>query len=94
MADPLQMAPVALEGIGSFVRQRLLGTDAVYEVLDRGDQLVTCEVVRAPGLIPGTRVSLLAGAVREMARLDATELVTLGHRSAPGPFGRSGIAAP
>jgi hypothetical protein len=88
------MALVALEGIGSFVRQRLLGNDAVYEVLDHGDQLVTCEVVRAPGLVPGTRVRLLAGAVREMARLDAAELVTLGRGSAPAPFGRTGIVAP
>lgn len=94
MADHLQMLPVALDGIGSFVRQRQLGADAVYEVLDHVDQLVTCEVVRAPGLLPGTRVRLLASAVREMARPDATELVALGCRSAPGPFGRTGVATP
>jgi hypothetical protein len=88
------MALVAPQGIGSFVRQRLLGTEAVYEVLDLGDQLVTCAVVRAPGLVPGTRVRLLNAAVREMARLDAAELVTLGRGSAAAPFGRASIVAP
>ena len=88
------MLPVAPDGIGIFVRHRQLGTDAVYEVLDHVDQLVTCEVVRAPGLLPGTRVRLVASAVREMARPDATELVALGRRSAPGPLRRTGVATP
>jgi hypothetical protein len=84
------MAPASPDGIPSFVRQRMLGSDAVYEVLDDGEPLVTCEVVRAPGLRPGTRVRLLPGAVRAMAQLDASEM-TPTRRSAPGSF--AGVAA-
>ena len=86
------MAPASFDGVGRLVRQRMLGSDAVYLVLDEAEPLVTCEVVAAPGLAPGTRVRLFPDAVRAMAQLDASELTTLTHRSAPASF--AGIAAP
>jgi hypothetical protein len=57
-----------------FVRQRMLGSEAVYRVLEEGDSVVTVEVVHAPGLAQGTHIRLLARAVRAMEHLDpATE---------------------
>jgi hypothetical protein len=53
-----------------YIRQRRLGSEAVYRVLDGDDRVVTAEVVRAPGLEPGMRVRLLARAVRAMERFD------------------------
>ena len=52
------------------IRQCRLGTEAVYRVLAEDDQIVTAEVVRAPGLQPGAHVRLLASAARAMERLD------------------------
>src|ERR1700690_1983723 len=37
-----------------FLRQELLGSEAVYEILEEDDELVTAEVVSAPGLPRGT----------------------------------------
>jgi hypothetical protein len=53
-----------------YIRQRRLGSEAVYRVVDEDGRIVTAEVVRAPGLEPGTRVRLLARAVRAMERLE------------------------
>jgi hypothetical protein len=53
-----------------FIRQRMLGSEAVYRVLEEGDSVVIVEVVHAPGLARGTRIRLLARAVRAMERLD------------------------
>ena len=58
-----------------FLRQELLGSEAVYEILEEDDELVTAEVVSAPGLPRGTRVRLLAKAVRAMERGDRFEPV-------------------
>jgi hypothetical protein len=52
----------------AFVRQERLGSEAVYEVLAEDDDIVTLEVVRAPGLPCGTRVRVLADAARAMER--------------------------
>ena len=49
---------------------RLLGTTAVYRVIDLVGDLVEVEVVRAPGLISGQHVRLHASAVREMTRIE------------------------
>jgi hypothetical protein len=38
-----------------FVRQRMLGSEAVYELLEQGDETSTAVVVRAPGLAAGSR---------------------------------------
>ncbi|MGD1050296.1 MAG: hypothetical protein ABR947_04415 [Solirubrobacteraceae bacterium] len=51
-----------------FLRQELLGSEAVYEILDEDDETVTVEVVRAPGLPCGMHVRLLADAARAMER--------------------------
>jgi hypothetical protein len=53
-----------------FIRQRMLGSEAAYRVVEEDDTLVTAEVVQAPGLVPGTRVRLLARAARAMERFD------------------------
>ena len=53
-----------LEGPRCFVRQELLGSEAVYEIVEVGEQTVTAEVIFAPGLPPGKRVRLLVAAAR------------------------------
>ena len=60
-----------------FVRRSALGTEAVYELIEEGRELVTAEVVTAPGLAPGTRVRLLASAVRAMDEVEPDRLVRL-----------------
>jgi hypothetical protein len=55
-----------------YVRRRTLGTEAVYRVLDERGLIADAEVVRAPGLEPGTRVRLMARDVRRMERFDPT----------------------
>jgi hypothetical protein len=54
-----------------FVTQRLLGSEAVYEILDERAGLVTAEVVSAPGLAPGMRLRLMANAADAMERCEA-----------------------
>jgi hypothetical protein len=56
-----------------FVRTRMLGTEALYELLDEHDGLVTAEVLDAPGLAPGTRVRMLTAATRAMEAVDPAE---------------------
>jgi hypothetical protein len=51
-----------------FLRQELLGSEAVYEVIEEGDEIVTAEVVSVPGLPRGMRVELLAKAAAGMER--------------------------
>jgi hypothetical protein len=51
-----------------FIRQRMLGSEAVYRVYEEDDSVVTAEVIHAPGLAQGTRVRLLTRAVRAMER--------------------------
>lgn len=57
--------------VGEFARQVMLGSEAIYRVLDEHGQVATVEVVRAPGLAAGTRLRLMTGAVRAMTRVDA-----------------------
>ena len=52
------------------LRQRMLGSEAVYQVIGEDDGIVTAEVVSAPGLEPGMRVRMLARAAYAMERLD------------------------
>ncbi len=51
---------------GTVWRQVKLGTEAVYEVLSVGEDVVDVTVRRAPGLAPGTRVRLSRAALEEM----------------------------
>ena len=55
------------------MRNRVLGTEALYELLDAEGELVTAEVLEAPGLAAGTRLRLLASATRAMEQLDPSE---------------------
>jgi hypothetical protein len=69
-ADTQAMPFMLLERPPCFLRQELLGSEAVYEVLDEDDELVTAEVVSVPGLPRGMRVRILAKAAQAMARTD------------------------
>ncbi|MGD0385300.1 MAG: hypothetical protein ABSB73_04120 [Solirubrobacteraceae bacterium] len=66
-----------------FLRQELLDSEAVYEVVAEEDELVTAEVVRAPGLPRGMRVKLLAEAVRQMERSEHVAPSAVLEPSAP-----------
>ncbi len=71
------------------LRHRRLGTEAVYRVLAVGTNVVTVEVVRAPGLERGTRMRLMADEARAMERLNAgSEAVAATPRLRPAAFGR------
>ncbi len=64
---PSAMGSALLEGQGRYVlANTMLGTSALYEVLDEHDDVVTAEVIDAPGLPRGMRVRLLATATRAM----------------------------
>ena len=69
----------------SVLRQRLLGSEASYRVLDESDGVVTAEVLSAPGLPAGMRIRLMADALRSMERLDQPIRVT--RRRSHGPIG-------
>ena len=69
-----------------FIRQRMLGSEAVYRVLEEDDSIVVVEVIRAPGLAQGARVRLLARAARAMERFDpAAEPVADADQVATAP---------
>jgi hypothetical protein len=51
---------------GELRRHEVLGTEAVYRIVDVQGELVEVEVVRAPGLAPGRRLRLTADAVKRM----------------------------
>ena len=70
-----------LDGPGRFVRQRVLGSEAVYEVLEEADGLVLAEVVHAPGLERGTRVRFVAKAVHAMEPVELGEPAVRGART-------------
>lgn len=56
-----------------FLRQRMLGSEAVYELLERGDETSTAVVVDAPGLAAGSRIRLLTSALNAMELVPAPE---------------------
>lgn len=70
------------------VRQRLLGSEALYRVISDDGATVTAEVVEAPGLPRGMRVRLMGTAVRAMERLDLAETFAVSRRFDPSaaPF--------
>jgi hypothetical protein len=78
------MAHALLEDAPCFLRQRMLGSEAVYRVISEDGPTVMAEVVEAPGLERGTRLRLMARAVRAMERLDSTtEPIAITRRFAP-----------
>ena len=52
-----------------FLRHRALGTEAVYRILDASGPTVEVEVVRAPGLDAGARLTFTREAAQAMDRL-------------------------
>ncbi|HEY5390077.1 MAG TPA: hypothetical protein VIJ83_05930 [Solirubrobacteraceae bacterium] len=52
--------------IGAFMRHSVLGSEAVYEVLEAGEDIVTAAVVSAPGLPAGMEIRLTARDARAM----------------------------
>jgi hypothetical protein len=75
-----------------YLRNRVLGSEAVYEVLSEEGGCVTVEVIYAPGLEAGTRLRILARAAAAMERLEpATAEAARRSRftdSLPGAAGR------
>jgi hypothetical protein len=71
-----------LTGTGRFLRHSLLGSEAVYRVIEIGTDLVTAEVVEAPGLEPGTRVRMLTKAAAAMEHFDRLEPITVSRNNA------------
>ena len=69
------MSRALLEEGKCFVRHRRLGSEAVYEIIEAGDEVVTVEVVHAPGLVRGTRVRLMSTSARAMERFDIAESI-------------------
>jgi hypothetical protein len=55
-----------------------LGSEAIYEILDDRDGLITAEVVAAPGLELGMRLRMTASAARAMKRIPAPPGVLAG----------------
>jgi len=73
-----------LEDTGQLLRHRLFDTEAVYRVLEEGDQTVMAEVIVAPGLARGTHVRLMAKACRAMERLDVSaDAIAITRRFVP-----------
>jgi hypothetical protein len=68
-----------------FVRNRMLGTEALYELLDDRGELVTAQVLEAPGLTPGTRLRLLRSATRAMEQIDPGEPLFAARLAPHGP---------
>ena len=54
---------------GQLRRCQLFSTDALYRVVEVGEQLVECVVVRAPGLDAGTHVRFTRAAVAAMSTI-------------------------
>ena len=57
--------------IGAFMRHSALGSEAVYEVLEAGEDILTAAVVSAPGLAAGMEIRLTARDARAMEHLAA-----------------------
>lgn len=75
-----------------FVSQRLLGSEAIYEILDELDGLVSAEVIAAPGLESGMRLRLTASAACAMERVPAERIATARSPS-PSPAPRLPMGA-
>lgn len=67
------MALELLDHAPCIVRQRMLGTEALYRLISDDGATVVAEVVEAPGLEQGMRLRLAQRAARAMERLDLAE---------------------
>jgi hypothetical protein len=63
------MTSALLEPAPQILRHRSLGSEAVYEVLDEADGVLTAAVISAPGLQPGMQIRMMASAARAMTPL-------------------------
>lgn len=72
----------------SVLRHQALGSEALYRVASVEDSLIEVQVVRAPGLIQGTRLRFTAAAAAAMELVSAEPI-----RAARLPQ-RSGFVAP
>jgi hypothetical protein len=75
MTEPHRRTAGAVEGrerpqVGQLVAREMLGTEAVYRVLGENDRGIEVEVVRVPGLRPGSRFTFTLDAVLAMSALD------------------------
>jgi hypothetical protein len=55
--------------IGSLMRHSALGSEAIYEIIEAGEDIVTAAVVSVPGLPSGMEVRLSARDARAMEHL-------------------------
>jgi hypothetical protein len=92
-ADRKRVAPLLRSRRSGLLRQRMLGSEALYEVLDSRGSLVWARVLSAPGLEPGTRVRLSRQAVRAMERIEPAEAQQRPRPAAP-PVVRQAGARP
>jgi N-acetylglutamate synthase-like GNAT family acetyltransferase len=77
------MTATFAQGEQCIVRQRVLGSEALYRLISEEGATVTAEVVAAPGLQRGMRLRLMATAVRAMERLDLAETFAVSRRFDP-----------
>jgi hypothetical protein len=75
---------------GQLVARQMLGTDAVYRVVGENDRGIEVEVVRVPGLRPGSRFTFALEAVLAMNAVDTADadLPRVSPAARPGPAGR------
>jgi hypothetical protein len=66
---------------GRLLRQRALGSDALYRIIERVERGIRVEVVEAPGLAPGARFVFTEEAVAAMESLYAE--TDRGYQPAP-----------
>ena len=55
---------------GQIVRNRMLGSEATYRIVEARGENVLVEVIEAPGLEPEYRFEMLAEAAARMERID------------------------
>lgn len=58
--------------VGQKRRKRLLGSEAMYEVLSVLGDIAVVRVISSPGLEPGSRLRLMTSAVAEMELLESS----------------------
>lgn len=85
------MTPRPLDG--EVLRQRMLGSVALYRVIGDDGVIVTAEVLSAPGLTPGTHLRFTGRAARAMEQLDLSEATDGGFEAAVSSFAAPAGAA-
>ena len=77
---------------GQTVRHELLGTTATYVIVEDVFDGVVVEVVEAPGLAPGFRLTLSVTSVASMEVLGASDRQVVGPSAPRAPLGRERFA--